>query len=128
MPPTVVAVCGSLRDASHTRTALEHALEAAHERGAETDLLDLRTYDLPVYDPDNGDDGDASAFRAAVRAADSVLLGSPMYHGSYSGSLKNALDYCGFEEFEDRTIGLLGVSGGAFRSRHWSISGRSAGR
>ncbi len=114
MPPTVVAVCGSLRDASHTRTALEHALEAAHERGAETDLLDLRTYDLPVYDPDNSDDGDAPALRAAVRAADSVLLGSPMYHGSYSGSLKNALDYCGFEEFEDRTIGLLGVSGGSF--------------
>jgi NAD(P)H-dependent FMN reductase len=114
MPPTVVAVCGSLRDASHTRTALEHALAAAAERGAETDLLDLRSYDLPVYDPDNGDDGDASAFRAAVRAADSVLLGSPMYHGSYSGSLKNALDYCGFEEFEDRTVGLLGVSGGSF--------------
>ncbi|MFT4881135.1 MAG: NAD(P)H-dependent FMN reductase [Salinirussus sp.] len=114
MPPTVVAVCGSLRDASHTRTALEHALAAAAERGAETDLLDLRSYDLPVYDPDNGDDGDASAFRSAVRAADSVLLGSPMYHGSYSGSLKNALDYCGFEEFEDRTVGLLGVSGGSF--------------
>jgi NAD(P)H-dependent FMN reductase len=114
MPPTVVAVCGSLRDASHTRTALEHALAAAAERGAETDLLDLRSYDLPVYDPDNGDDGDAPAFRSAVRAADSVLLGSPMYHGSYSGSLKNALDYCGFEEFEDRTVGLLGVSGGSF--------------
>ena len=114
MPPKVVAVCGSLRDASHTRTALGHALEAAGGRGAETELLDLRTYDLPVYDADRDDAGDAPAFRSAVRAADSVLLGSPMYHGSYSAPLKNALDYCGFDEFEDRTVGLLGVSGGSF--------------
>jgi len=114
MPPTVVAVCGSLRDASHTRTALGHALAAAGERGAETELLDLRAYDLPVYDADHGDAGDAPALRSAVRAADSVLLGSPMYHGSYSAPLKNALDYCGFDEFEDRTVGLLGVSGGNF--------------
>jgi NAD(P)H-dependent FMN reductase len=114
MQPRVVAICGSLRDGSHTRTALGHALEAASDRGAETELLDLRRYDLPVYDADRDDAGDAPAFRSAVRAADGVLLGSPMYHGSYSAPLKNALDYCGFEEFEDRTVGLLGVSGGSF--------------
>ena len=114
MPPRVVAICGSLRDASHTRTALGYALDAAGDRGAETELLDLRTYDLPVYDADRDDAGDAPALRSAVRAADAVLLGSPMYHGSYSAPLKNALDYCGFEEFEDRTVGLLGVSGGSF--------------
>jgi NAD(P)H-dependent FMN reductase len=37
-----------------------------------------------------------------------------MYHGSYSGVLKNALDHCGFDEFEGKTVGLLGVAGGAF--------------
>jgi NAD(P)H-dependent FMN reductase len=37
-----------------------------------------------------------------------------MYHGSYSGVLKNALDHCGFDEFEGTTVGLLGVAGGAF--------------
>lgn len=114
MPPTVVAIAGSLRDASHTRTALRHALAAAGDRGAETDLLDLREYDLPVYDADADDAGDAPALRAAVRAADSVLLGSPMYHGSYAAPLKNALDYCGFDEFEETTVGLLVVSGGGF--------------
>jgi NAD(P)H-dependent FMN reductase len=114
MPPTVVAIAGSLRDASHTRTALRHALAAAGDRGAETDLLDLREYDLPVYDADADDAGDAPALRAAVRAADSVLLGSPMYHGSYAAPLKNALDYCGFEEFENKTVGLLAVAGGSF--------------
>jgi len=113
-PPHVVAVCGSLRDGSHTRTALEHALDAASDRGASTTLLDLREYDMPVYDPDADDAGDGERLRRDIREAESVILGSPMYHGSYSAALKNALDYCGFDEFEDTTVGLLGVSGGKF--------------
>jgi NAD(P)H-dependent FMN reductase len=114
--PRVVAICGSLRDESVTRVALETALDAADEEGAETDLLDLREYELPAYDPDADDEeaGDAARLARAVREADAILLGSPMYHGSYSSVLKTALDYCGFDEFENKTVGLLAVSGGSF--------------
>ncbi len=114
--PHVVAICGSLRDESVTRVALETALDAAEEDGGETDLLDLREYDLPAYDPDVDDEraGDAARLARAVREADAILLGSPMYHGSYSSVLKTALDYCGFDEFEHKTVGLLAVSGGSF--------------
>lgn len=112
--PHVAAVCGSLRDGSYTRIALEHALTGASELGASVDLIDLRTLDLPVYDADADGAGDAAELTARIRDADSVLLGSPMYHGSYSAPLKNALDYCGFDEFEDTTVGLLAVSGGSF--------------
>jgi len=110
----VVAVAGSLRDESHTRTSLRHALRAAEERGATTELLDLREFDLPPLDPDIEGTGDGERFAARVRAADAVLLGTPVYHGSYSGVLKNGLDYCGFDEFESTTVGLLAVAGGSF--------------
>ncbi|MEF8818862.1 MAG: NAD(P)H-dependent oxidoreductase [Haloferacaceae archaeon] len=110
----VVAVSGSLRDESYTRTSLRHALRAAERAGATTELLDLRAFDLPVLDADSDEQGDAARFTARVRAADSVLLGTPVYHGSYSGVLKNALDHCGFDEFEDTTVGLLAVAGGSF--------------
>ena len=112
----VVAVCGSLRESSTTRLALEHALEAAAGAGASTELVDLREYELPTFDADRDreDAGDAAALAARLREADSILLGSPMYHGSYSSPLKTALDYCGFDEFRDKTVGLLAVSGGAF--------------
>ncbi len=113
-PPHVVAVCGSLRDDSYTRIALRHALDGASDHGASADLLDLREYDLPVFDADDREAGDAEQLQADISAADSVILGSPMYHGSYSAPLKNALDYCGFDEFEGTTVGLLGVSGGQF--------------
>jgi NAD(P)H-dependent FMN reductase len=110
----IVAVCGSLADDSGTRTALREALDAAAGAGARTTLVDLREYDLPTFDADRPDAGDAPALRAELRAADGVLLGTPMYHGSYASPLKTALDYSGFDEFEATTVGLLAVSGGGF--------------
>jgi NAD(P)H-dependent FMN reductase len=111
----VAALVGSLRADSHTRQACRRALTAAEAYdGIETDLLDLREFDLPVFDADDRDAGDAEALKRRVRAADSVVLGTPVYHGSYSSALKNALDYCGFDEFEDTTVGLLCVAGGSF--------------
>ena len=112
--PHVVALVGSLREESYTRIATAHALDGAVDAGATTELLDLREYDLPALDPHQDGQGDSDALVERVDAADAVILGSPMYHGSYSGVLKNALDYCGFDEFEGKTVGLLAVAGGSF--------------
>ncbi len=111
----IAGVSGSLRDGSYTRLAVRTALGSAEREDAETDHVDLRGYDLPVFDPNDEDAGDGPRLRQEVRDGDTVVLGTPMYHGSYSSALKNALDYCGFDEFEDKTVGLLGVSGGVFR-------------
>ena len=67
-----------------------------------------------MFDPGTPDAGQGAELRHRVRAADGVVLGTPMYHGSYASPLKNALDYCGFDEFEDTTVGLLVVAGGGF--------------
>ncbi len=112
--PSVVGVSGSLRDGSYTRAALTHALAAAEEAGATAELIDLREYDLPLFDPDvdEEDAGDAVELKRKVREADGVLLGSPVYHGSYSSAFRNFHDYCGFDEYEDTVVGLLVVAGG----------------
>ena len=110
----VVAVCGSLREESYTRAGLRVALRGVEASGGTGDLLDLREFDLPPLDADADGAGDSERFARAMREADAVLLGTPVYHGSYSGVLKNALDYCGFDEFEGETVGLLGVAGGSF--------------
>ena len=110
--PTVVALCGSMRDESKTRAALEHALDAAAEAGAGTELLDVREYDLPVFDPDAETPPAAQELKRKIREADAVILGSPVYHGSYSSAFRNVHDYCSFDEFEDTTVGLLATAGG----------------
>ncbi|ELZ99371.1 NADPH-dependent FMN reductase [Haloferax sulfurifontis] len=114
MQPHVVAVCGSLRDHSYTRLALEHVLAGASAAGGTTELVDLREYDLPPLDADFDEQGDSAELVRVVDGADAVILGTPVYHGSYSGVLKNALDYCGFDEFGEKTVGLLAVAGGSF--------------
>jgi len=114
--PRVVGIAGSLRDGSTTRVACRRALSAAEDAGGETDHLDLRSIELPLFDAsvDAANAGDAAELTRRVRAADSVLLATPMYHGSYSSPLKSAIDYCGFDEFEGKTVGLLAVAGGSF--------------
>jgi NAD(P)H-dependent FMN reductase len=112
--PHVVAICGSQRAESHTRRALRRSLAAAEAAGASTDLVDLSTLDLPTFDADRPEVGDAPELTRRVDRADAVLLGTPMYHGSYASPLKTALDYCGFDEFEETTVGLVAVAGGEF--------------
>jgi azobenzene reductase len=100
----VVGVPGSLREGSYTVTTVAHALQGAERAGAESKLLDLREYDLPLYHPDRDD--------AEQGDADGVVLGSPVYHGSYSSTFRTVHDYCGFDEFEDTVVGLAVVAGG----------------
>lgn len=124
----VAALVGSLRDESYTRLASEVVLDAAAAKGATTDLVDLRGLDLPVFDGDAREAGDATELARRIQRADSVLLATPVYHGSYSAPLKNALDYLGFDEFDHTTVGLLAVAGGGFPSPaldHLRIVGRA---
>jgi NAD(P)H-dependent FMN reductase len=51
--------------------------------------------------------------RRVVGRAHGILLGSPEYHGSMSGALKNALDLLGFAQLEGKMVGLVAVAGGS---------------
>lgn len=110
----VAGVVGSLADESVTRVAVTRALRAAEQSGVETDLIDPRRLELPMYDDDRPEPPDAARLTERLRAADAIVLGTPVYHGSYSSPLKTILDYSGFDEFRDVTVGLVAVSGGAF--------------
>jgi NAD(P)H-dependent FMN reductase len=111
----VAGICGSLRQESFSNMALQVALAGAKEAGAQTRLIDLREYRLIFCDGKEDESGyptDVFKLREDVRAAQGIILATPEYHGGYSGVLKNALDLMGFEEFEGKMLGLVGVSGG----------------
>lgn len=115
----IVGLGGSLRERSTSLEALRVALRGAEMAGAETELLDLRRLDLPMYAPG------AKSLPAAVErlldtvhAADGMIWSTPLYHGSVSGSFKNALDWLnplGDREppyLADKVIGLISTAGG----------------
>jgi FMN reductase len=127
----VAGLCGSLRDGSFTRMAVETALRGAAEKGAQTHLIDLRDYSLVFCDGGKDESAypaDVFRLRKQVQEADGIILGTPEYHGSFSGVLKNALDLMGFDEFEGKMIGLVGVSGGQMGAFDALNSLRNIGR
>jgi FMN reductase len=92
--PKIVAIGGTIRAGSTTETALACSLKRAEELGAETRLFGGEFLaKLPTYDPRPCEPTpEQLELVEAVRAADGILIGSPGYHGSISGVVKNALD------------------------------------
>jgi FMN reductase len=116
---TIVGLGGSLARVSKSRAALRTALEGAAEAGAETDLLDLRDLDLPMYNPDADEPTEAAArLIASCYGADGLIWSSPMYQGTISGAFKNSLDWLhvlGRRDppyLHDKVIGLISAAGG----------------
>lgn len=114
--PQVIGISGSLRDESGTRIAVQRALDAAADTGASTEHIDLRAWDLPLFDPDAGEAvaGDGPELATRVREADALVLGTPVYHGTIASPLKTALDYCSIDDVDGTTVGILAVAGGGF--------------
>ncbi|MGB7921749.1 MAG: NADPH-dependent FMN reductase [Pyrinomonadaceae bacterium] len=115
----VVALGGSMSGVSSSLAALKIALEGAAEAGAETLLLDVRALDLPMYEPDVTDAPEAVLRMCeAVYEADGLLWSSPLYHGTISGSFKNALDWLELLSarqpayLTDKVVGLISTAGG----------------
>jgi NAD(P)H-dependent FMN reductase len=112
----VVALSGSLRSRNLTRRALEIALRGAELAGASTRLVDLSTMEMAFCDERSDEStypSDVSRLRDALGGAHGILLGSPEYHGSMSGVLKNALDLVGTAELGGKMVGLVAVAGGS---------------
>ncbi|MDA4115743.1 MAG: NAD(P)H-dependent oxidoreductase [Thaumarchaeota archaeon] len=126
----VVGLAGSLRAESATRMAVRYALAGAEEEGARVELMDLAAYDLPFLGREKEEPGArvVERFRADLRAADGIILGSPEIHGSFSGVLKNALDLTGSDEFEGKMVGLVGVAGGQMGAVETLSQLRTVGR
>ncbi len=117
----VVGIGGTLRGGSSSLGALRRALRAAKEAGAETELLDLRELNLPMYEPGRPLDDygpEVRRFVEVLRGTDALILSTAAYHGTLAGVTKNALDFTQFlarderAYLDGRVVGLISTSGG----------------
>ncbi|MCZ6788968.1 MAG: NAD(P)H-dependent oxidoreductase [Chloroflexi bacterium] len=115
----IVGLGGSLAPSSVSLSALNIALEGAHEAGAETRLFDISSLDLPMYAPERKETPQSAlTLSDAVYKADGLLWSSPMYHGTISGSFKNALDWLQLladkkpPYLTNKVVGLISTAGG----------------
>jgi FMN reductase len=114
----VVGLGGSLRKESTSRTALQTALDGAAADGAEVELIWVRDLDLPLYSAEHSPPPAAHRFADAVHRCDALIWSTPTYHGSVSGSFKNALDWLILlaerepPYLSNKPIGLITTAGG----------------
>ncbi len=91
--PRLLGLSGSIRRAS-TNTAILNTL--SEKLGAKATLTVFPLNDIPLYNQDLEPDSlpqPVQALKAAITAADGIILCSPEYNHGMSGVLKNALDW-----------------------------------
>ncbi|MEJ3655507.1 NAD(P)H-dependent oxidoreductase [Actinomycetes bacterium KLBMP 9759] len=116
MTVRVLGLCGSIRRGSFNRRLL--AAAAAELPGAATLDTSCTIDRIPPYDEDAPAPEPVLAMRAAIAAADAVLIATPEYNSSVPGQLKNALDWAS-RPFPDnalrnKPVAVIGASTGMF--------------
>src|SRR5712691_8606612 len=106
----ILAVVGSLQRESVTRAVIGYVAEQLRAEGCAVDVLDFEKEPLALYNPDTAYDLPGYAeLKARVERADVVVLGTPDYHGSVSGAMKNFLDHF-WHEFAGKLFATIVAS------------------
>lgn len=114
----VIGVGGSMRADSTSRTALEVTLQGAEAAGARPRLIWIRDLDLPLYSAEHSIPTKAADFAETLYGCDALIWSTPTYHGSVSGSFKNAIDWLILlaerepPYLSNKPIGLVATAGG----------------
>lgn len=126
LPPLLV-FAGSTRAQSHNRRLAQVAADIARDAGAPVTHIELADFDLPIYNADleaRGTPAAAIRLKEIFHAHPAWVICSPEYNGSYTGLLKNTIDWVsspvkgdpvwgdGLKPFAGKVVGLLSASPG----------------
>ncbi|HEV3485280.1 MAG TPA: NADPH-dependent FMN reductase, partial [Vicinamibacterales bacterium] len=116
---TIVGISGSLRRGSFNTMLLQAAVELA-PAGTMITIVSIR--EIPLYDGDveasSGIPKAVEDVKAAIAAADGLLIATPEYNNSVPGVLKNAIDWLTRPPadiprvFRNRPVAIMGATAG----------------
>ncbi|MGC4396905.1 NADPH-dependent FMN reductase [Hydrogenophaga sp. T2] len=127
-PTPLLVFAGSTRAQSFNRRLARVAAELGRAAGAQVTLLELAEHELPLYNADleaRGTPDAARRLKEIFHAHPAWIVCSPEYNGSYTGLLKNTIDWVsspikgdpewssGTKPFAGKVVGLLSASPGA---------------
>jgi azobenzene reductase len=111
--PRVLIVSGSTSETGLTGTVLGLVDALVRQRGVDTEFISVRSLPLPLYGLQDEAPVNAAIWRDTVDQASAVILGSPEYHGSFSGALKNHIDYLESPQVRGKPAALVAAAGSA---------------
>ena len=122
--PKILAFAGSTRIESFNKKLIKIAATGAKDAGADVTVIDLRDFQMPIYDGDleikDGLPSNAHKLKDLMLAHQGLLVASPEYNSSISGVLKNTIDWVSRQSegeiplacFKDKIAGLMSASPG----------------
>ncbi len=111
--PKLVAIAGSPSPDSRTRILVTNVLESiAQETGGSTSIMDIAdlVQSLAVRTRDEASPRLEYALRS-VEEADLLVVGSPVYKGSYTGLFKHFIDLIDYKALAGVPVALLAMGG-----------------
>ena len=110
-PIDLRVVRGSTTPPGRLHRAAEGAIDRAAERGTTADLLDLVTIQIGFADgtPPADLTDDTGAAIAALESAKALIVATPIYRGSMTGSLKNLFDLTPVPALQGKVVGLVAM-------------------
>ena len=91
--PNIGFVCGSLRTGSINQKLQNALIERFKATGANTHVIDLGSYELPLFHGDLDVPESVNTFVEDLKDLDGVVIISPEYNGGLPPLLKNAIDW-----------------------------------
>ena len=124
--PKIAVILGTTRDARFGQKPAEWILSRARARDDwEVEMLDLRDFDLPLFNEVASNawaptaDANARKWQDALAPFDGFIFVTPEYNRSITGALKNALDQA-YNEWNRKAFGVVsyGSVGGTRAAEH----------
>ncbi|WP_066262786.1 NADPH-dependent FMN reductase [Hydrogenophaga flava] len=127
-PTPLLVFAGSTRAQSFNRKLAAVASEVGREAGAAVTHIELADFDVPLYNADleaKGTPRDVVRLKELFFAHPAWVVVSPEYNGSYTGLMKNTIDWVsspikgdpvwssGTKPFAGKVVGMLSASPGA---------------
>jgi len=121
----VLAFAGSTRKDSFNKLLVKAAQKGAEAEDVEVTFIDLADLPMPLLDQDleleQGIPANALKLKHLMIESDGFLVSSPEYNGSFSGVLKNAIDWASrpsdgetsLQCFKDKVVIVMSASPGA---------------
>ena len=108
---TIAALLGSVTPPGRLASAVSGALSRAAQGGHAVTLLDLGTMRIGFADgrPLEQLTDDSAVLVRTISEAAAVILATPVYRGTLTGALKNALDLLPVEALQGKPVGIVAM-------------------
>ncbi len=123
-PIKISILCGSIRSGRLSHLLALALTDVMKQLGADAQLVDLIDFPLPLleetFQRQVKPDESLHRLQEILDQSQGLILLSPEYHGSYTGVMKNALDYFQ-KEFYRKPMGVVTTSTGKFGGINASV-------